>query len=294
MRKEYYSEFTKRQYMQTKEFEVFYYTNQNLEYVPAHTHDYYEIYYFIDGDVEYRIGGQTYVLQYGDYLLIPPGISHQPTFTGKEKEYRRLVLWLSVAFFEQLCTTSADFAYSFNHVKEAKQYHFRTEFITHQQIQGRFLELIEESNTARPFRDSQMKTMIASLLLQINRITYDMLHQVSSKYQNTLYLNLCDYINNHLEEDLTLDQLATFFFVSKYHISHTFKENMGISLHQYIIKKRIHASKNGILSGIPISNLLNQYGFKDYSSFYRAFKKEYGISPTEYREQHKMVMELTL
>ena len=103
-----------------------------------------------------------------------------------------------------------------------------------------------------------------------------------------LYLNLCDYINNHLDEDLSLEQLASFFYVSKYHISHIFKDNMGISLHQYITKKRLQASKNGILSGIPFGQVYQQYGFNDYTSFYRAFKKEFGSSPKEFKEQHKM------
>ena len=112
-----------------------------------------------------------------------------------------------------------------------------------------------------------------------------MLHQVPVAYENVLYLNLCDYINNHLSEDLSLDKLASFFYSSKYHISHVFKDNMGISIHQYIIKKRLHASKNGILSGIPFTELYHQYGFSDYTSFYRAFKKEFGLSPKEFREQ---------
>ena len=64
---------------------------------------------------------------------------------------------------------------------------------------------------------------------------------------------------------------------------------MGISLHQYILKKRLHASRQAILSGEPISHIFPQYGFKDYTSFFRAFKKEYGISPKEYREQHRLI-----
>jgi AraC-like DNA-binding protein len=63
---------------------------------------------------------------------------------------------------------------------------------------------------------------------------------------------------------------------------------MGLSLHQYIIKKRLNSLKDAILSDTPITKLYSQYGFSDYSSFFRTFKKEYGISPNEYRELHQL------
>lgn len=66
--------------------------------------------------------------------------------------------------------------------------------------------------------------------------------------------------------------------MSKYHISHIFKDNMGIPLHQYILKKRLHASKNAILSDHPISHVYLQYGFKDYTSF-SGHSKRSTVSP---------------
>ena len=44
-----------------------------------------------------------------------------------------------------------------------------------------------------------------------------------------------------------------------------------------------------IYGSVLISRIFPQYGFKDYTSFFRAFKKEYGISPKEYREQHRLI-----
>uniref|UniRef100_UPI003260134C helix-turn-helix transcriptional regulator n=1 Tax=Clostridium sp. NkU-1 TaxID=1095009 RepID=UPI003260134C len=233
----------------------------------------------------YDVEGKQYPLQYGDYLLIPPEVKHHPIFHSTGKTYQRIVLWISRYYFETMCSWSEDFSYSFRYVSENKHYHFRRDFVTFQNIQGRLLDLLEEIHGNKAFHKLNSELQIHSFMLLLNRITYDMLHQVPAAYENVLYLNICDYINNHLEENLSLDHLASFFYASKYHISHVFKDNMGISLHQYILKKRLQASKNGILSGIPFGELYHQYGFTDYTSFYRAFKKEFGLSPKEYREQ---------
>lgn len=288
VKKELITGFTSRQYMQDSDFEVFYYNDSTPAHVSSHLHDYYEIYFFLEGDVDYEIAGQVHHLEYGDYLLIPPGISHRPEFRSFDTSYRRFVLWINEAYYQKLCRECVDFSYAFDHVKEQKIYHYRTDFVQIQQLQAQILELIEESRSSRPFQKLSRHLLLCQLLLYINRLTFDMLHQVAQPYTSALYVNVCDYINSHLEDDLSLDTLADFFFVSKYHISHVFKNNMGISLHQYVLKKRLHACKNGILSGAPVGSLYEQYGFSDYSSFYRAFRKEYGLSPTEFREQHAM------
>jgi AraC-like DNA-binding protein len=280
-----FTDFDSRQYMNSGEFEVFFYKDMNLEHIVDHSHPHYEVYFFLDGNVTYVIGGETYDLQYGDYLLIPPGVKHHPIFHSTGQNYQRFVLWISESYYNTMCSWSQDFAYSFDYVREQKQYRFRTDFIIFQDIQGRLLDMLEELHGNKAFHQLNSQLMVHSFMLFLNRITYDMLHQVPVAYENVLYLNICDYINNHLSEDLSLDHLASFFYTSKYHISHVFKDNMGISLHQYILKKRLQASKNGILSGIPFKELYHQYGFSDYTSFYRAFKKEYGLSPKEFREQ---------
>lgn len=98
---------------------------------------------------------------------------------------------------------------------------------------------------------------------------------------------MIEYIDQHLEEDLSLETLGEQFYISKYYAAHEFKERTGISVHQYILKKRLQRCADEIKTGKPVSRICSEYGFQDYSSFYRAFRKEYNISPKEYQKTYK-------
>ena len=85
---------------------------------------------------------------------------------------------------------------------------------------------------------------------------------------------------------ISLERLAAELFVSKYHIAHVFKDEIGMSIHQYISKKRLARCREALLGDVPVTKVYLLFGFHDYSSFYRAFKKEYGISPKDFKELH--------
>lgn len=93
------------------------------------------------------------------------------------------------------------------------------------------------------------------------------------------------YVEDHLSEEITLDDTGRRFFVSRSTISNVFRKEIGISFYRYVTQRRLVASKNYILEGFPMETIAEKVGFSDYSSFYRAFKGEYGISPRQFKGQ---------
>ncbi len=98
--------------------------------------------------------------------------------------------------------------------------------------------------------------------------------------EDNLTTRVTGYINSNLQRDLSLDALARRFFVNKYYLCRTFKSQSGISIHNYINRKRVLYAKQLIDSGETASRAAYRVGFGDYSAFYRAYMKIYGVSPT--------------
>ena len=98
--------------------------------------------------------------------------------------------------------------------------------------------------------------------------------------------DLFAYIHRHITEELTLEGLEKVFYVSRYHICREFKKQTGQTLHSYITKNRLQMCKKYIIEGLPITEVYKMVGFGGYNHFFRAFKKEYGITPKEYYKSH--------
>ena len=284
MKKNLQTAFLSRQYMLAKDFELYYYEDKELPIVSLHTHDYYEFYFFLEGNVQMQIGNDIIPVRFGDIMLIPPEVPHRPIIKNDGTPYRRFIFWISQDYCQHLLQFSPDYAYVIQLAQILKQYIHHTDNIASNAVQSRLIKILTEMRTDRFGRDALIPTLIQELILYINRLVHSQSASAKSKRTDSLYEHLVYYIEEHLEEDLSLERLASEFFVSKYHIAHVFKDNIGISIHQYITKKRLALCKEAIRGRMNISEAYEMYGFGDYSSFYRAFKKEYGISPKDYRD----------
>lgn len=277
------SPFSSRQNMNTPDYELFYYADDRLERVSEHTHDYYELTFIVAGQREITIDGKKYACKSQDVILVLPGQAHDNLGRGTSG-YERFVLWISIPYADRIMKRSEDLKRLFELAQSAGIHHHTFDFASFSTLCGLLINILEEKMRQAFGWQTIAANNLENLLLLWGREFFH-LEEPASSPDSQVIDGVIAYIENHLSENLSLDHLSRRFYLSKFHLSRLFRQSLGISIHQYILKKRLKAASAGLLTSEDLSGLAQSCGFSDYSAFYRAFKKEYGVAPAVYREQ---------
>ncbi len=286
MKKRLRSEFNSRQTMLGEDFEIFYYSDTHFQNVAVHTHDYYEFYFPAGGAIAMEIRGKRTPLQLHDVVIVPPGTRHRAVTADPGRSYCRYVFWISEAWYEAFTKRQKREIYPVEQARTHGRHIFHLSECEYTVIQSKLLRLLEEERSCRYGSAAFADLSAQDLLLTLERAVYEHDHPEQQSLNSDLFQEIADYMEMHLEEDLSLDALGKRFFVTKYHIVHLFKDRIGLSPHQFLLKKRLERCASEISMGKAVSQVYEECGFRDYSAFYRAFRNEYRLSPREYRNAH--------
>lgn len=275
--------FTQRQQMQKSSFEIFHYKDEYMKEVALHHHDFYEIYFFISGNVSYNIESRNYTLSPGDILLISPMELHQPVFPAGNSSYERYVLWINKAFLSRMDLPGQELSRCFDTGRPDHSNLIRPDGTKREYLIFLMGILLQESRSGEYASELGANALLAQILVYINRMALVGAQPMDARAESdSVVYRVLSYINENYSEDLNLDMLANKFFISKYHLSREFNRLVGTSVYRYIIQKRLVMAKQLMSAGISSTSVYQHCGFGDYSNFYRAFKAEYQISPKEY------------
>jgi len=258
-----------------EDFRLFHINDQTKKDFSYHYHDFHKIIVFISGKVTYHIEGKAYHLKPRDILLVSQGAIHKPEI-DPSVPYERYIFWIRDDLSCQELNTCFQKANdrSFNLVRADSA------------LQERLKDLlpeIEQTLQNEHFGDTVLRNaLFTQFMIYINRIFLRTSSSPDKKTysSDTQVEQLLKYINRNLSENLSIDQLANRFFFSKYHMMRKFKNETGYTIHNYITSKRLLMARSLISQGMPVMKAAQASGFHDYTTFVRAYKKQFGKAPS--------------
>lgn len=244
----------------------------NMIYRTPHLHLDFEFQLVLDGTVDVILSGEQIHLVKGDLCLINPLQSHE--FRASSPALL-LALQVPPGFWASICP-------------KAEHLEFRTKRLHNEDLNLLLLNL-----ASRYFRDDEWGSLYCYSL--ISRFFYELIHCTDYIIRETHSWNqavlrgdrlrhILDYINDHYNEKITLQNVADELGVSTYYLSHYFKDAMGISLQECIMRYRCEQARRLLLTtdetALDISLMC---GFSDPKYFTSGFRRQYGLRPGEYR-----------
>nr|WP_261845222.1 AraC family transcriptional regulator [Aliamphritea ceti] len=153
--------------------------------------------------------------------------------------------------------------------------------------------------------DPELRQSILSMALFIENKTGDQLQEecelfrmaerIAKRYgecstdtkqrkSDQLLLRARDFIHDNIHADMSLDEISQQSCLSKYHFLRMFRQQFGITPHQYLLNCRINRAREDLESGIALDDVVFTYGFSDLSHFNRRFKPVFGMTPRQYQQ----------
>lgn len=255
----------------------------------SHTHDFIEIVYILSGKGVQSVDGKTYDVCRGDMLFINYGSVH--SFSLEEG-----AVYVNICFFpetvgESVITPSNAFSIlsltAFNEMR-CESGGGRISFFGKERaevediLSSMYREYREKKYSWDTVVDSYFNILITYMLRKTEA-------GVASEETDGVWKELAEYIDENLHSKLTLSALAGKCFYNPSYFSRVFKEKFGMSLVEYVTRKRLsYAVKLLTESELSVDEISEAAGFSDRSGFYHAFSKYIGGAPSDYRPEAKV------
>ena len=232
-----------------------------------HTHSFFEITYIREIDGTFRIEGNEAPLRAGDILITRPGEAHH-IMPKPHSWYSRVVIRFTMEFLKYIDPTG-QLIVPFMDRDVGRQNLYPASRFKNSAHSAYIASMVSE-----PTRVNFLVQLIGLLQLLGKHFTY-----AAQELPDTIEYRILRYIDGHLSSNLQIEQLCRQFFLSRTQLCTRFKQATGYSVGQYITERRMLLAHQLIEKGCKPTQVCAQCGFRDYSTFYRAYTKYHSHSP---------------
>ncbi len=241
-----------------------------------HTHTGLELFYFISGNARYRVEATVYPLQPGDILIMRTAETHSLLLDPPTAPYERIAIHFSPDLLTE--TLNTRLLAPFNERPLGTQNRYAA-----QELPGDFVRLCLERllTCGKEDGESGLMAYLLPLLQELHAVWQRRSSPPEQEETPPVAVQMIAYINQNLDELDNLQQLEQRFFLSQSQINRIFRSFTGSSVWEYVQIKRLFAARQLLHQGVLPSKAAAACGYREYSTFYRAYKKRFGTSPQQ-------------
>lgn len=233
----------------------------------SHSHNMVEVYYFLRGNARFVIEGNIFPLERGNVLVMASGQTHH-LLLEPSSAYERMALLIDTAAVPPEYESLNEQVYNganFFELTKREQVWFEESFAFITKLSSEMQKNVVSSFASMVF------SLLSTKLKHINE----------PQVEDDVIKKTINYINKNLSKELSLQIIADSLYCSKASLNRKFREIMGCTVWEYVIRRRIYSARQRLFLGGSVTDAYQKSGFNDYSSFFRAYKKVIGISPAE-------------
>ncbi|WP_042199851.1 helix-turn-helix transcriptional regulator [Paenibacillus camerounensis] len=252
-----------------------------------HYHFQHEIFYLFQGERNYFVKDTAYHIRPGDLVLVESNALHKTSESGRPN-HERIVVYYSPGFFAALRPEEKELLLApfIRHTPV-----IRLNLQEQMQVEQLLYSMLDEMNGQTPGYTLKLQNVTAELLLFIARTVRKHGAQpenLTSPAQRKV-TEIVRHINQHYGEALQLDDIAEAFYISKSHLSRSFKKITGFGYTEYVNLIRVRESERLLReTGWSVTRISEHCGFDSLTHFGKVFKHIAGVPPREYRKLHRI------
>ena len=252
----------------------------------VHNHDGYEIVLFLRGDVNIMIEPDIYKMKRGDMFFTSPLVFH-----GLDLEdissYERIVINIQFEYLRELGDEETDFSSLFRSEESPNMNHL----VIPEEALPDFIDMAErlhECMDSTTFGHAALaKALLVEFMLKALEYSGGSAAQKKNSLVPQVVSRIFEYIDDNIDEDITINRMANDLHYSSDHLSRVFSEATGDSLKHYINAKKIVLAQRLLLQNHSPYDVCFMVGYNNYSSFSRRFSKQIGMSPKQFQLYHR-------
>lgn len=260
--------------------------------IPPESHRQIELFYLIEGDVIYDIEGERYPVKAGDMLFVAPYHIHSLIVDLKDHAYERKVLLFDDGLLSRLLAGNP----ALDGIMRAWHGNLSPVIprcvVAETDLPQVFHSIFDSDDGE--YGELMLFSRLLHVIVELDRIFSNRAFCLRDPtVTDQLIRNVAAYVSENLIGELSLDDIAAHFFVSKSTLCHRFKEHMDISLNRYIALKRIYRAAEYIHNGMSAKEAAHAVGYQHYTSFFYNYKQILGTPPSDGTPSYTYVPGLT-